>query len=348
MHPLYPPGPATAVYDWDLGDGQCLHLEECGRPDGVPVVFLHGGPGAGCRPEHGRYFDPAYYRVLLLDQRGSGRSTPAGYTTHNDTRLLVADLEWVRGRLGIDRWLLFGGSWGATLALVYAETHPAAVLGLILRGTFLGRQRDLDWFFGPDGVARLLPDAWQAFRDLVPPAQRADLIAGYHALVHGADQPAAMDAARAWSRWGEQVMTWGGPPWPAPSAEPLAAEPVLAPILAKVRIETHYACARYFLEEDEILRRAKRLPRVPISIVHGRRDLVCPLDGAWVLHQAVPGARLVVVEAGHLISEPGMIEALVGETERLRADLGSLSLSDYDNDNDNGAPARRTTAAVSE
>ena len=316
MNALYPPLAPYAIHALDVGAGHRLYVEECGEPAGVPVVFLHGGPGSGCGPEHRRYFDPGYYRILLVDQRGSGRSTPVGGTAANTTRDLVLDLELIRAALGIERWLLFGGSWGATLALVYAQTHPAAVLGLVLRGTFLARARDLDWFFGPGGVARLLPGPWRVFQEGVPPAARADLIAGYYAAVHGADPGLAATAALAWSAWADQVSSWGRAAAPAAGA-------AAGPVLSKVRIETHYARHGYFLEDNEILRRAGRLPAVPLIIVHGLRDLVCPLEGAWALHQAVPGSRLVVVEeTGHLIAEPGMIDALVGETDRLRSVFG--------------------------
>jgi len=316
MRMLYPPTEPYAARQLVLGEGQRLYVEECGRVDGCPVVFLHGGPGSGCQPDHRRYFDPDHYRIVLVDQRGSGRSTPLGGTAQNNTRNLIEDLETIRAELGIKRWLLFGGSWGATLALVYAQTYPERVTGLILRGTFLARQRDLDWFFRPDGVARLLPEAWRDFCHLVPAAASTGLPMAYHRRVRSKDAALASAAALAWSAWEERVVTWQRPFVPAVAAAPVAA----AQVLAKVRIATHYARHRYFLHDNEILERADRLPTVPITIVHGRLDLVCPLEGAWALHQAVPGSRLLLVEdAGHLISEPAMIDALVDETDRLKA-----------------------------
>jgi proline iminopeptidase len=320
MNALYPPVDADRARHLDLGDGHRVYVEECGRPDGCPVVLLHGGPGSGCRPDHRRYFDPDHYRIVLIDQRGSGRSTPLGATAHNDTGTLAADLEIIRAGLGIERWLLFGGSWGATLALVYAQTYPARVLGLVLRGTFLARRRDLDWFFGPDGAARLLPQAWRRFRDQVPAGERADLPAAYHRLVHGADLGRAAQAARSWSDWADRVLNWNRPPSTSAAATPAATDRTLA----KVRIETHYARHRYFLEDNAILTQAHRLPRVPVRIVHGRLDLVCPVEGAWALHQSlagvVPDTRLILVEdAGHLIDEAAMIDALIDTTDRLRS-----------------------------
>ena len=323
MRLRYPPIEPYAVRHIHVGSGHHLYVEECGRADGCPAVFLHGGPGSGCQPDHRRYFDPGHYRLVLVDQRGSGRSTPAGCTEHNDTRQLVQDLETIRLGLGIERWLLFGGSWGATLGLVYAQTYPERVLGLVLRGTFLARQRDLDWFFGPNGVARRLPDAWRAFRDQVPAGGGDDLPAAYDRLVHGDDPRRAAEAALAWSDWAGRVLTWNRPPASVGSAGQVATPQNAMPqLLAKVRIETHYARYRYFLRENEILAQAHRLPRVPMTIVHGRLDLVCPLDGGWALHRAVPDSRFIPVEeTGHLISEPRMIDALIGETDRLASCL---------------------------
>jgi proline iminopeptidase len=317
MSSLYPPLEPFATHRLGVDGLHRLHVEECGSPRGLPVVFLHGGPGSGCRPDHRRYFDPRHYRILLLDQRGCGRSTPPGETRGNRTEDLVADLEAVRGALGVEAWLLFGGSWGATLALVYAAAHPRAVLGLVLRGVFLGRQRDLDWFCGPGGVCRLLPEAWEAFGGQIPEGERGDLVAAYHRRIHGTDPDAALAAARGWGAWADAVIAGGRSPGPPSGA---ADDP--ARLLAKARIEAHYARHRYFLADDQILSQAHRLPRVPVSVVHGRRDLVCAPEAAWALHRALAGSRLLwVPEAGHLASEPAMVDALVGETDRLRRAL---------------------------
>lgn len=320
-----------------------LLIEECGNPAGVPVVVLHGGPGSGCRPLQRRLFDPGFYRIVLLDQRGCGRSEPRGSLLLNRTPDLIDDLEQIRCALGIDRWLLFGGSWGATLALLYAQAHPAAVSGLVLRGVFLARPRDLDWFFGADGVARVFPEDWQAFSRMVAlegsgDAAGARLISAYHREIQGPDRVRAQACAQAWCAWEDRVATWTLSGDAAPSGDGAAqadcgergsgkadsGEAEAADRgLAKARIATHYAHHRYFITPNEVLRGATRLPEVPISIVHGRRDLVCPLEGAWALRRAIARSRLLVVpEAGHLDSEPGIIDALVGETDRMRDLLG--------------------------
>ena len=314
MNSLYPPLEAYVEHRISVGQGYELYVEECGNPEGRPALFLHGGPGSGCTLDHRRYFDPGRYRIILMDQRGSGRSTPRGGVESNTTWGLLQDLEVVRRRLGADRWLLFGGSWGATLALVYAQTHPDAVAGMVLRGTFLARAVDLRWFFGAEGVARVLPEAWEAFCGAIPAAERGDPVRAYHRRVHGDDPVVALDWARAWSAWTDRVVTWNLTP--APQGQETEQDPQRQ--LAKVRIETHYALHRYFIAEHPILERVDTLPDVPISIVHGRRDLTCALEASWTLHRAVPGSRLVVVpDAGHIASDPAMIDALVGETDRL-------------------------------
>jgi proline iminopeptidase len=315
MKSWYPSIEPYAEHRIRVGRNHRLYAEESGRPGGAPVVVLHGGPGSGSRPDQRRYFDPDYYRIIALDQRGSGRSTPLGETAENTTALLVRDLEALRARLKIGRWSLFGGSWGATLALVYAQIHPETVAGMVLRGTFLARPEDLQWCFSAQGVARVLPEAWQAFIEAIPVGERGHPIRAYHRRVHGGDPRAALRSARAWAAWTDRVVTWN---LPSAGAEQERDEDPEAR-LAKVRIETHYALNRYFIAGNPILSRVDRLPPVPTSIVHGRRDLTCTLESSWMLHRKVRGARLVVVpDAGHLASEPAMIHALVEETERLR------------------------------
>lgn len=313
MNELYPPIEPTAMRWIDVENDHKIYLEECGNPAGESVLFIHGGPGSGCSTGHRRYFDPAHYRIVLVDQRGCGRSTPLGETAGNCTDWLVQDFEAVRQRLGIERWILFGGSWGATLALCYARAFPSAVSAMILRGTFLARSRDLDWFFGPFGAASVFPDAYERFTDGVPPEERCDLIAAYHRRVHGADAPTAGAWASAWAAWGDRVATWTL----GSSGEPGTSDSNR--LLAKVRIETHFAVNRYFLADRPLLGALDQLPDVPITIVQGRRDLVCPVDAAWALYRAIPGARLILLpDTGHLVGEPAMIDALVGETDRLR------------------------------
>lgn len=308
---LYQPLEPYAVHRLRVDDPHELHVEECGRADGVPVVFLHGGPGSGCSEEQRRYFDPAFYRIVLFDQRGSGRSSPAGETQGNTTADLISDMERIRRALGIDRWMVCGGSWGATLALLYAQAHPDRVMGMVLRGVFLAREMDVYWFFRE--LHRLLPEAWARFTREIP--QGSDLIDWYHARLHGKDRTLALRAAQAWNEWGSQVVNWQRDETPAAEDTPEARER----LLAKIRIETHYAHHRYFIAENEILRRSGLLPAVPVTIVHGRLDLACNMDAAWRLHHAIAGSRLITVErAGHLMSEPDMARALVSETDRMR------------------------------
>lgn len=312
MSRLFPPIAAAKTYRIDVGDGHWIHVEECGNPAGRPVVFVHGGPGSGCNAGHRRFFDPAHFRIVLVDQRGCGRSAPHGGTRANTTRDLVRDLEIARRQLGIRQWVVFGGSWGATLALVYAQTFPEAVSALVLRGSFLARAEDMEWFFGADGVARMFPDGYDAFADGIPVEERSNLVGAYHHRIHGADMGQAIEWARRWNAWENRVATWT---LPQPAAE---EEGDLRRLLAKVRIAVHYAVNRYFLADRPLLAGVQGLPDVPISIVHGRRDLVCPFEAGWALHAAIPGSRLVAVpEAGHLAVEPPMIDALVAEMDRL-------------------------------
>lgn len=300
--------------DWlDVGDGHRLCYEDAGPRDGLPVVFLHGGPGSGCKPSHRQFFDPARYRSVLFDQRGSGLSTPFAGCEHNTTRHLVADLERLREHLGIDSWVVFAGSWGVALGLAYAQAHPSRVLGMVLRGTFLGRQVDLDWFLHA-GAARLLPRAWSELNDSL--GHPSSIVDEVHARVFGGDDGVALAAARAWGRWSGEVVTY--------SMEHGDADPEPPPqvLIGKTRIEMHYAKHRYFLEPDELLARAALLPRVPVAIVHGQRDITCTPDASWALHRAIPGSTLEILRtAGHLSGEPAMTDALLRAADRLLAGL---------------------------
>lgn len=316
---LYPPIEPFASGRLAVGDGHTLYLEQCGNPDGLPVVFLHGGPGAGCGPSHRRFFDPARYRIVLFDQRGCGRSTPHASIAHNDTWALVADLERVRTALGIERWVVFGGSWGSTLALAYAETHPERVRALVLRGIFLCRPAEIHWFY-QDGASWVFPDYWQDFLAPIPAAERVDLLHAYHRRLIGpaadAEPATRLAAARAWSIWEGRTAT-------------LLADDGLRTVfsdewlaLSLARIECHYFVNRAFLQPDQLLRDAGRLADIPGVIVHGRYDLICPLRSAWDLHQAWPGSDLrIVPDAGHAAFEPGIARALVAATDRF-ASLG--------------------------
>lgn len=317
MRVLFPPLEPVSTWHLETGGRHRLHVEDCGRRDGVPIIFLHGGPGSGCKPYHRQFFDPARYRIILFDQRGCGRSTPAGETAENSTTELIADIEAIRERLGIERWVLFGGSWGATLALLYAQRHPLRVRAMILRGTFLARRQDVDWFFR-DGVRRIFPDAWEAFTAAFPSVTDGDYVAAAYDEMRSGDPARRTACARAWSDWTGRVVSYlvSGSQAADPTAEQAER------IRNEVTVETHYARHRYFIEENQILRDVPRLPRVPTVIVHGRRDLTCTLEASWMLHRALPHSRLVILgEAGHLASEPAMIDALVTATEQLHEGL---------------------------
>jgi len=288
-----------------------LYVEECGNPKGIPAVFLHGGPGAGCEPGHRRFFDPERYRIVLFDQRGSGRSTPHADLTDNTTWDLVADCERIRTTLGIERWLVFGGSWGSTLALAYAETHPERVLALVVRGIFLCREPEIRWFY-QEGANWVFPDWWEDFIAPIPAAERHDLLRAYHRRLTGADEVGRMAAAKAWSVWEGRTATL------LPNADLQAhfADPHVA--LSLARIECHYFVNQGFFErEDQLLRGVRRIRHIPAVIVQGRYDVVCPMRSAWDLHTVWPEADFrVVPDAGHSAMEAGNTHELVSATDR--------------------------------
>jgi proline iminopeptidase len=297
-----------------MDGGHELYIEECGNSSGIPVVFLHGGPGSGCNENHRRYFDPARYRVVLFDQRGCNRSTPRGGVAANTTGHVLSDMERIRELLGIERWVVYGGSWGVTLGLLYAERHGERVAAMILRGAFLARARDLHWFLN-SGASHVFPDYWAEFVAPIPAAERGDLVAAYHRRIHGTDPEQRLAAARNWSLWGARVTTYLLPP-----AAPVEED--REKILCEATVETHYARHGYFIEENQILRDIGRLPRVPVRLIHGRRDLTCTLEASWALHRAIPESRLTVVEqGGHLAGEPVMTDALIAATDELAGRL---------------------------
>jgi proline iminopeptidase len=288
-----------------------LHVEECGNPDGIPVLFLHGGPGAGCSPVHRRFFDPRRYRVILFDQRGAGRSSPHAHLEANTTWDLVEDIERLREHLRIARWAVFGGSWGSTLALAYAESHADRVTGLILRGIFLCRREEILWFYQA-GAHLLRPDDWQGFIAPIPPAERGDLLGAYYKQLTHADAAVRARAAIAWSTWEGKCCTL----LPDPDFVKHFTEPAAAAALA--RIEAHYFMHDCWLEPDELLRDATELADIPGWIVHGRYDICCPVDNAWALKLRWPEAEFTIVEdAGHAATEPGIVDALVRATDAL-------------------------------
>jgi proline iminopeptidase len=291
-----------------------MYWEECGNPRGAPVVFLHGGPGGGIAPDHRRYFDPSFYRIVLYDQRGAGRSMPLGELADNTTRHLVADLERLRAHLGVSRWLVFGGSWGSTLALAYAQAHPERVLGLVLRGVFLARDWEIDWFMNEMG--HVFPEAWNAFAGFLPEPERRDLLGNYYRRLTSPEPAVHMPAAHAWSRYESSCSTL------LPDPDLVAHFDEDAVALAIARIEAHYFAHRLFLEPDELLRGVGRLRNLPCTIVQGRYDIVCPIRSADDLHRAWPEAQYVVVpDAGHSAREPGIARELVAATDRFRAQL---------------------------
>jgi proline iminopeptidase len=304
---LYPPIEPYETGVLPVSGGHKLVYELCGNPSGRPVIFLHGGPGAGCTPTHRRFFDPAVYRIVLFDQRGAGRSTPSASVEQNTTQHLVGDIEAVRRHLGIERWVVFGGSWGSTLALAYATTHPEACRALVLRGVWLCREIDTDWWFGP--IRLIYPEYWQAFAGYLPAAERHDLLGAYLRRLMDPDPAVHTPAAIAWDRYETQCAT----------LLPAAEEPVRANVLAMPRLEAHYMHHRCFLRENELLDAVPRFRHVPAVIVHGRYDMLCPVEGALALAAAWPEATLVVVpDAGHAATEPGIRRQLVAATNRFR------------------------------
>jgi proline iminopeptidase len=306
---LYPPIEPYDSGHLEAGDGHRLYWELCGNPNGKPAVFLHGGPGGGCNRDHRRFFDPARYNVLLFDQRGCGRSTPHASLEANTTWHLVSDIERLRELGGIERWLVFGGSWGATLALAYAQKHPERVSELVLRGIFTVRRSELRWLYR-EGASALFPDHWERFLAPIPVRERGDLIAAYHKRLTSPDVGVQLAAAKAWSEWEGALVTL------LPNAQVAAQHADDAFALAFARIEAHYFLNNGFLEEGQLIRDAGRLKSIPGTIVQGRYDVVTPAVTAWDLHKAWPEARLRILDnAGHASSEPGILHHLIEATD---------------------------------
>ncbi len=310
LRTLYPPIEPYESGWLEVGDGHALYYERCGTPGAKPAVFLHGGPGAGCSPVHRSLFDPARYDVLLFDQRGCGRSRPYADLTANTTWHLVADIERLRERAGVEKWLVFGGSWGSTLALAYSETHPERVSELVVRGVYTVTRAELDWYYR-FGVSEMFPDKWERFLAPIPEAERGDLIAAYRRRLVGEDEAAKLEAALAWTLWEGETITL------LPDAGFTAHHSDAHYALAFARIENHYFTHSCWLEERQLLDRAGRLKGIPGAIVHGRYDMPCPARYAWELHKAWPDASFELIEgAGHAFSEPGIRDALIRATDR--------------------------------
>lgn len=309
---LYPPIEPFDQRMMDVGQGHRVFVEQCGKPDGIPVLVLHGGPGGGCSPTMRRFFDPAVFRVVLFDQRGCGRSRPFASVDANTTAHLIGDIELIRQTLGIDRFILFGGSWGATLALSYAITHPTRVRDMVLRGVFLGTQSELDWFYG-GGAAGFFPELWQAFIAPIPLVERDNLVAAYHRRLFSGDMVEELRFARLWTNWENALASVQYDGFMGESPAEYAR--------AFSRLENHYFTNACFLPEDGwILKNIDRIATIPCQIVQGRFDMICPPKAAFELAAKWPACQLqLVAMAGHALSEPGILAALVRAMNRLRS-----------------------------
>lgn len=313
---LYSPIEPFVQHSLQVDSTHTLHIEECGNPSGIPVLFVHGGPGGGYAPIHRQFFDPSEYRIVLFDQRGCGKSRPHACLTNNTTAHLIEDIEKIRRHLNIDKWLLFGGSWGSTLSLLYAQTYPERILGLVLRGIFLCRDQDLQWFY-QKGADTFFPEYWEDFIAPIEPAKRDDMIAAYYESLTSDNEVARMRAAEAWSIWegrtsnietNQNTVNHFGEPFHA---------------LAMARIECHYFQHQAFIEPNQIINNAASISHLPITIIHGRYDMVCPVNQAFELHKALPNSKLVICNrSGHSAMEPEIAKALISATEWYAEQLG--------------------------
>jgi proline iminopeptidase len=310
LRALYPPIEPYETGMLDVGDGHQIYWERCGRRGAKPAVFLHGGPAGGVSPDHRRLFDPALHDVTLFDQRGCGRSTPNASLEANTTWHLVADIQRLRAAAQVDKWLVFGGSWGSTLALAYAETRPQRVSALVLRGIYTVTKAELAWYY-QFGVSEMFPDKWERFQAPIPAGERGDMLAAFRKRLTGDDPAVQIEAAKAWSLWeGETITLLPDPKFSADFGDDRFA-------LAFARIENHYFTHACWLDEGQLLRDAGRMRGIPGAIVHGRYDMPCPARYAWALHKAWPEAEFHLVEgAGHAWSEPGILDRLIRATDR--------------------------------
>lgn len=308
---LYPPIKQYAQHMLAVAKPHSLYIEESGNPQGIPVLFIHGGPGAGTTVDDRRYFDPEVYRIVLFDQRGSGQSAPYGSLENNTTQALIEDMEAIRQYLKIDRWVLFGGSWGSTLSLLYAQKHPDKVKGMILRGIFLGRKQDYQWFY-QEGANRIFPDYWKNFVEHIPEEEQKDLISAYYKRLSGGDELARMAAAKHWAQWEGECATLN----PCKSVLEHFTNSHIA--LSLALIETHFFMNHCFIKPNQILQEVYKLEGIPGIIVHGRYDMICPLENACALHQAWPNSELYIIrDAGHSAMEPGIVDGLINATENM-------------------------------
>ena len=308
---LFPAIQPGTTWRFPVSDKHTLYLEESGNPDGIPVIFLHGGPGGNSEPGHRRFFDPERYRIILFDQRGSGKSKPHASLEDNTSYDLVADLEKIREFLNIEKWVVFGGSWGSTLSLLYAQTYPERVHGLVLRGIFLARDEDVRWFY-QGGAARIFPEAWQNFLEPIPESERDDLVSAYYKRLTSDNEIVRMGAAKAWSIWEGSAATL----MPDRHIVNHFSDPHIA--LSIARIECHYFYNQSFLRPNQLLEDMPKIKHLPSFIVHGRYDMICPIEQAVLLDQQWPEARLRVIDnAGHAATEIGISKALVDSCNRM-------------------------------
>jgi len=305
--------PAITPYETgmcDVGDGHKIYFERCGKPGGKPAVFLHGGPGGGISPEHRRLFDPEQYDIMLFDQRGCGQSIPHAHIEANTTWHLVADIERLRKIAGTEKWLVLGGSWGSTLALTYAETHPDRVSELVLYGVYTLTKAELSWFY-QFGVSEIFPDKWELFQEPIPEAERSDMISAYRKRLTSEDRAIQIEAAKAWSKWEAETITL----LPNTTFSSSYVDEHFA--LAFARLENHYFTHSCWMEDGQLLSNAARISHIPGAIIHGRYDMPCPARYAYRLHKAWPRAEFHLVEgAGHAYSEPGILDQLIRATDR--------------------------------
>lgn len=312
--PYYPEINDVTSYEIAVDNPHKLYVEECGNPDGIPVIFLHGGPGSGCNANHRRYFNPEKYRIILFDQRGCGLSTPHGCLDKNTTHHLVADIETIRLKLNVHQWVIFAGSWGVTIALLYAQQYKERVLGMILRGAFLASKRDMDWFF-EDGVSRVFPQLWQNYSTCLPKKSESEtLLQTYHRCLLDGDKKLNAKAALAWSTWTDSVVTWMLPSTDTNKKPPNDIDK----LIRSVRLEAHYAVNQYFLEENYLLENCEEIQDIPTFLIHGQLDITCPVESSWLLHKELKNSSLQILpNTGHLANEPDMIEALITATDEI-------------------------------
>lgn len=319
MQTFYPAIKTYADHKIAVDDIHTIFFEESGNPDGVPVVVVHSGPGTGCEPYHRRFFDPNVYRIICFDQRGAGRSTPHAELEKNNTHNLISDMEKIREYLHIDRWVIWGGSWGSTLSLLYAQAHPDNVRGMILHSIFLGRKSDINWFY-QSGANKIFPDYWQDFVEGLSREEAQNPLKAYHQRLNGSDEIARMATAKTWSLWQARCTALQ----PHHQLIDHFSDPYFAVGLAT--IETHYFLNHCFIEENQILENIDKIKHIPAILIHGRYDMVCPLHTAWELHNVWDNSELYIVrDAGHSQKEPGTIDAIILATKRIASSKNTLA-----------------------